>query len=498
MFFYLLKSAACLAIFMVFYKYVLEKENMHIFKRYYLLGTLVLAFTIPLVTFTQTIEVITSPGINEATVHYVENTLQIEQTDYLALILWSIYGLGVLLFGTKFLRNLYQIIFKIYRNPKKKSNHIVHVLLSDMITPHTFFKYIFLNKQKFENEEIPQEVFWHEEAHAIQKHSVDVLFIELLQVFFWFNPIIYFTKHSIKMNHEFLADQAVLNRGVNADNYQHILLAFSSNATAPIGLANAINYSSIRLKVFGKQIALFNAFGQVKKRFTVMKTHTTKRKTTILTLLILPVLAILIFSFGKTELVHKEMTSLKFSNEDNQTLITDGELKSVNESTANPIQEQQKGSKVLETNTNKDIILLHHWYITIANQKYYYPYKKGDLRKYYDKYGKEVTLDIVKEYTSKYNQFESLTNEGEHYVKKSDVDKKQIDHLFSDLGGMYFRMSHADKNKVIRPKTPITPYLTLTKANGDTYYKLKSELTEEDQKLLKLNAPPPPKPAKKN
>ncbi|TDU43087.1 beta-lactamase regulating signal transducer with metallopeptidase domain [Gelidibacter sediminis] len=327
---YLLKSAACLAIFMVFYKYVLEKENMHIFKRYYLLGALVLAFTIPLVTFTQTIEVITSPRINEATVRYVENTPQIEQTDYLALILWSIYGLGVMLFGTKFLRNLYQIIFKIYLNPKKKSNHIVHVLLSDMITPHTFFKYIFLNKQKFENEEIPQEVFWHEEAHAIQKHSVDVLFVEFLQVIFWFNPIIYFTKHSIKMNHEFLADQAVLNKGVSAANYQHILLAFSSNATAPIGMANAINYSSIRLKVFGKQIALFNAFGQVKKRFTVMKTHTTKQRVCLKCLVLLPLLALTLYGFSEKKEIVKEIYLQETSQETLQKKATPEEVAEYN------------------------------------------------------------------------------------------------------------------------------------------------------------------------
>ncbi|WP_299398913.1 M56 family metallopeptidase [uncultured Gelidibacter sp.] len=327
---YLLKSAACLAIFMVFYKYVLEKENMHVFKRYYLLGALVLAFTIPLVTFTQTIEVFTIPGTNEATVHYVENAPQIEQTNYLPLILWSIYGLGLVLFGTKFLRNLYQIIFKINRNPKKKSNHIVHVLLSDMITPHTFFKYIFLNKQKFENKEIPQEVFWHEEAHAIQKHSIDLLFVELLQVIFWFNPIIFFAKHSIKMNHEFLADRAVLNKGVNAVNYQHILLAFSSNATEPIGMANAINYSSIRLKVFGKRITLFNSFGQVKKRFTVMKTHTTKQKVWSKSLVLLPLLALTLYGFSEKKEIVKEVYLQDTSQETDQKKATPEEVAEYN------------------------------------------------------------------------------------------------------------------------------------------------------------------------
>ena len=237
---------------------------MHVFKRYYLLGALIVAFGIPMVTFTHYIKVAPMPIVNTpvaSIVYYTEEIPLTQKTNYLPIILWSIYSIGAFLFGAKFLMNLAQIISKINHNPKRKYKHIVHVLLSDIISPHTFFKYIFLNKQKFEQHEIPQEVFWHEEAHAKQKHSIDVLFIELLQVIFWFHPLIYFVKHSIKMNHEFLADQAVLNRGISASNYQHIALAFSSNA-AETPLANAINYSSTR-----------HAIGVIKKRFTVMHTH---------------------------------------------------------------------------------------------------------------------------------------------------------------------------------------------------------------------------------
>ncbi|OBX24976.1 BlaR1 peptidase M56 [Gelidibacter algens] len=326
---YLLKSGACLAIFMAFYKFFLERENMHVFKRYYLLGALIIAFVIPLVTFTHYIEVTTLPTVNEPTealVYYTEDLPQPQETNYLPMLLWSIYGLGVLVFGAKFLINLLQIIFKINRNPKQKSKHIIHVLLSDLITPHTFFKYIFLNKQKFDNHEIPQAVFWHEETHAMQKHSIDVLFVELLQVIFWFNPLIYFAKRSIKMNHEFLADQAVLNKGIMASNYQHILLAFSSNATEP-QLANAINYSSIRLKVFGKQITLFNAFGQVKKRFTVMKTQTSKRNMWLKSILLLPLLALTLYGFSETEIVEQEIdTKAIFSESIDLFLNEKGEL----------------------------------------------------------------------------------------------------------------------------------------------------------------------------
>ena len=139
---YLLKSGACLAIFMAFYRFFLEKENMHVFKRYYLFGALIIAFGIPLVTFTQYIEVTPMPTVQRplaSLVYFTEEIPLTLETNYLPIILWVIYAAGVLLFGLKFLINLREIFFRIMRNPKQKSKHIVHVLLYDLITPAYFF-----------------------------------------------------------------------------------------------------------------------------------------------------------------------------------------------------------------------------------------------------------------------------------------------------------------------------------------------------------------------
>jgi len=285
---YLLKSAACLAVFFSFYKLLLERESIHNLKRFYLIGSLVISFVIPLITFTTYVE--TSEGFTQ--IYTGGNTPMIvseskEAINYLPLILWSIYGIGVLFFSLKFFRNLNGLIQKIRKNPTHKVKDIINVLLQESVVPHTFFKYIFLNQQKFESKNIPEEVLLHEEIHARQKHSIDILFIELLQILFWFNPLIYLIKRSIKLNHEFLADKAVLNRGVDLTQYQQTLLAFSSSADSPI-LANSINYSFI------------------KKRFTVMKTNTTKKTLWFRSLLLLPLLAVLLYSFSTKEVIEKE------------------------------------------------------------------------------------------------------------------------------------------------------------------------------------------------
>lgn len=302
---YVLKSAACLAIFFVFYKLFLEKESFHFIKRFYLLVGLVASFMIPLITFTTYVEVLpmTTPvSFSESGV--VQASAMEETTNYLPLVIWSLYSLGVLFFSVKFFRNLFSLVRKIQENPTIKNENVFHVLLNLPVTPHTFFSYIFLNREKFQKKEIPQEVLVHEKAHAIQKHSLDILFIELVQLIFWFNPLVYFYKHSIKLNHEFLADKAVLAQGNETTQYQKILLAFSSNASSP-AMANSIHYSSSRLNEWLYRKCNIHPFGQVKKRFTVMKTHTSKRALWLKTGLLLPLLPLVLYGFSTTQTVEK-------------------------------------------------------------------------------------------------------------------------------------------------------------------------------------------------
>ena len=305
---YLLKFSACLAIFLLFYKIMLERENMHVFKRYYLLGSLFLSLCIPMIVFTE--YVIASPIPTSEGVTFVEampemdtqNTVTIAVDD-LSYLFFTVYTLGVICFGFKFLRNLGQLGNRIRKNPKLKFGNLTNVLLGQVVVPHTFFSYIFLNKTQFEANEIPKSVLLHEAAHAKQKHSLDVLIVELLQIVLWFHPLVYAAKRSIKLNHEFLADRSVVNNGIQPSLYQHILLAFSSQAFTP-QLANPIVYSSTRLTLFGKTFTFGrSAVGQVKKRISVMKKQTSKKSIVLRSLLLLPMLAILLVGFSETEQV---------------------------------------------------------------------------------------------------------------------------------------------------------------------------------------------------
>ncbi|MEZ4793351.1 MAG: M56 family metallopeptidase [Gelidibacter sp.] len=302
---FLLKFSACLAIFMVFYKVFLERERMHQLKRFYLLSALVFSAIVPFVIFTTYVESVVTQAIEIPVTSdfYIEPKVVAESINYWPVILWSIYGLGVLLFASKFYINLFKLSRKIKRNEKQKSRQFTYVLLQERNTPHTFFNFIFLNKQQFETQKIPKEVFLHEEAHARQKHSIDVLFVEFLQIIFWFHPLVYWAKHCIKLNHEFLADEAVIKQGIEPSSYQQLLLTFSSpNSYRDVEpqLANAINYSSI------------------KKRFTVMKTHTSKQKIWLSTFLLLPLFALTLYGFSEREIIEKPVALSIDSQVENQ------------------------------------------------------------------------------------------------------------------------------------------------------------------------------------
>ena len=292
-----------MAIFLLFYILLLEKENMHRFKRIYLLGVLLASFIIPNIVFNEYVEVPSSQSNLEKAVPtdiiggLDVQVLESEKTIEWETILWSIYGMGVLILGLRFLRNLGRIWWRIQKNPKLKVNFTTRVLLIPQLPPHTFFRYIFLNKTAYETQQIPQEVLLHEETHAKQWHSLDIILVELAQVILWFNPLIYLLKSAIKLNHEFLADSAVVKNDTSISNYQHLLLSFitreNKNHHPSIKIANAIVYSSTRAE----------RSRSIKKRFTVMKTNTSKKSILLRSFLLLPLTTILLFGFSEKKVI---------------------------------------------------------------------------------------------------------------------------------------------------------------------------------------------------
>lgn len=314
--------------FLLFYQFLLERENMHVFKRFFLLSALVASLAIPTLVFTEYVEM-TPAAENQTRLleTAAETAIATTEVSDLEVVNWellfmSIYGLGLLFFGFRFIKHLVQIGLRVQKNPRLKLGSYTRVLLGEKMPPHTFFKYIFLNKLDIEKKNIPDEVILHEETHAKQLHSIDVLFIELLQVLLWFNPLIYLFQRNIKLNHEFLADSAVLKKNVPTRNYQNTLLSYlsmeSNQKYQSVKMANAINYSSI------------------KKRFSIMKKRTSKKSIALRSLLLIPVTSLLLFGFSTkrvipkisdkdTEKTHYTARSLSIEILDNNAYLIEGQ-----------------------------------------------------------------------------------------------------------------------------------------------------------------------------
>lgn len=239
---FLIKSTLSLIVLISVYFLILENEKMAIFNRFYLLYSILFSFSLPFIT----IEVLaaTSNVLLQETVFKSENvTIAVadDAVNYFEIVFWTLYGIGTAFFLIRFVKNIQNITSRIKRNPIVKYNNSKLVLVDEKILPHTFLNTIFINKSDYENRNIEDELYTHELTHATQKHTLDILFIEIIKCFFWFNPIFIFYKKAIQLNHEFLADEKVVNSYNNIPVYQSLLLS-KANEKQPYYLASNLNY----------------------------------------------------------------------------------------------------------------------------------------------------------------------------------------------------------------------------------------------------------------
>src|SRR5690554_5326528 len=242
---FLIKFSLSLFVFFLFYKLVLEREKMHKINRFLLLFALVFSLVIPFVNIEFATE---NPIIQQAIPSYglpeifVGNEFVETPTLFtLENALWTIYWFGFSVFLFRFIRNLTSLLRSIHKSEKIKKDGFTLVLIQDEMLPHSFWNYVFVNRNEYENNLIDDELFVHEKAHITQKHSLDILFIEVLQIVFWFHPIVYLYKKAMKLNHEFLADQKVNETFKEVVQYQKLLLQKAVGNLVPI--ASNLNYS---------------------------------------------------------------------------------------------------------------------------------------------------------------------------------------------------------------------------------------------------------------
>jgi len=245
---YIIKIILCSALFAFVYKVLLEKERMHLFNRFYLLTSLAFSFLIPFFTFNQIVQHV--PILENAISETIfisdygnpKLTIVNNETNYLLLIILTIYVTITTLLFFRFVINLKTVLQKAWTNSTIPFRNSKIILINKSITPHSFLGYIFISTEDYRSGNIEKEILLHELAHVQQKHSLDILFVEILQIIFWFNPFIFLYRKALLLNHEFLADEAVINKYTDVSAYQILLLEKASKQTSSF-ITSQFNYS---------------------------------------------------------------------------------------------------------------------------------------------------------------------------------------------------------------------------------------------------------------
>lgn len=297
---FLIKSTITLFVLLAVYYLFLEREKIHVFNRFYLLFSLVFSMVIPFITI-EVIQEIAQPTVNPGNIQILQGSAVImEETNYLAIGLWSFYAVVTLILAIRFFSNIIKISSKMKSNTPIDYKNAKLILVPEKTLPHTFLNTIFINEAEYNNRQIEAELYTHELTHVTQKHTLDILFIELLKTVFWFNPIFIFYKKAIQLNHEFLADEKVVTSYNNVPFYQSLLLS-KANKNQTFYLASNLNYLI------------------TKKRLLMMTKTTSKTQALLKKAMLIPVVTALLFLLctkvvAQETNVKKETTPKKSEN----------------------------------------------------------------------------------------------------------------------------------------------------------------------------------------
>ena len=308
---YILKSAACLAVFYLFYKLLMSRDTFHRFNRFALLGLLVLSSLLPLVEAS-----VNSPAAVQETMLTLEQLLLLADIQPegesmaaatpSATVLWLRAALLVYLTGIVFfiVRNLCSLarLGRLIRQgkrealdsylPDRKEKNVRLVVHDHDIAPFSWMYWIVIARKDLE--ENGREILIHELAHIRNRHSWDLLLADLCIFVQWFNPAAWLLKQELQNIHEYEADETVLREGVNARNYQMLLIK-KAVGTRLYSMANSFNHSSL------------------KKRITMMLKEKSNPWARAKYLYILPLAALAVTAFARPEVsaVADEISAVK-------------------------------------------------------------------------------------------------------------------------------------------------------------------------------------------
>ena len=162
-------------------------------------------------------------------------------------IVLLIYAVGVAVCLFRNVRTMRWIRSMICCLPSESGDHLTIVRVPQAIAPFSFFRHVFVHESLIDSPDFDQ-ILAHEKTHIEQRHSFDLVFVQTVAIFFWFNPVIWQLIKSLKTTHEYIADKKIIASGYSMVEYQTLLLKqlISNNS---LGLVHNFNLSFIKKRI---------------------------------------------------------------------------------------------------------------------------------------------------------------------------------------------------------------------------------------------------------
>ena len=248
---------------------LLEKETFHRLNRILILGCLIMSFAIPLVHFT---------GGTNPTVDMVRQAVLLpevlingnasEQSVWSwADIMTCIYIIGVVAIFTMTVVQTASLILRLRKCEHITDNRGNTIVLTDYATsPFCLFHYIVMSRDDYANNR--NYILTHEQEHIRLRHSIDLIILQAATIMQWFNPFVWLIGKNLKAIHEFEVDEAVLNKGIDATQYQKFLVIKAvGNRLQPF--ANNLNKESLKRRIIMMNQKRSNKWMMLKALFVI-------------------------------------------------------------------------------------------------------------------------------------------------------------------------------------------------------------------------------------
>ena len=289
---YLLKSSGIIALFLLFYLLFLRRETFFRTNRIYLLMGLGFAVIVPFLVFTRTV------WLPPVSMYQIQTPDQLgvaptkaDSIDWIALIFYG-YCAGVLLFAIRFTVQFLSLKKLIGSGEKIEEGKFIKIETDQKGSPFSFFTYLVYNPTLHTPSELGT-ILAHEKIHAEERHSLDILAMQLFAIFQWCNPFVWWYRTYLYDNLEYLADTGTIAKNTNKVEYQYLLLR-----------------TGMGEKHYPMATPFFN--NSIKKRIIMLNKNRSNGKNSFKYALMLPLLVGFIFLFNvKTEAQVKSMDSIQ-------------------------------------------------------------------------------------------------------------------------------------------------------------------------------------------